>query len=174
MPAETEERGRSHGKNGGGPSRVILRVERKQKGKRRLGERCEPGSFGIPVRLSHPTPSSTDQPSYLLQPGWTQKGGFLRLSMNDENDEKERVSVNERCINVNKTPQKHETRFDPDTLLEKSLKRIVYKTPQKHETRFDPDNLLRKSLKRIVCGRLCHETSGGRPRGKVWNKNDQK
>ena len=85
--------------------------------------------------------------------------------MNDENDEKERVSVSERCINVNKTPQKHETRFDPDTLLEKSLKRIVYKTPQKHETRFDPDNLLRKSLKRIVCGRLCHETSGGRPRG---------
>ena len=107
MPAETEERGRSHGKNGSGPSRVILRVERKQKGKRRLGERCEPGSFGIPVRLSHPTPSSTDQPSYFLQPGWAQKGGFLRLSMNDEHDEEERVSVNERCINVNKTPQKH-------------------------------------------------------------------
>ena len=85
--------------------------------------------------------------------------------MNDEDDERERVSVNERCTDVNKTPQKHETRFDPDTLLRKSLKRIVNKTPQKHETRFDPDTLLRKSLKRIVCGRLCHETSGGRPRG---------
>ena len=139
LPAETEERGRSHGKNGSGPSRVILRVERKQKGKRRFSERCEPGSFGIPVRLSHPTPSSTDQPSYLLQPGWTQKGGFLRLSMNDENDEKERVSVSERCINVNKTPQKHVTRVNPDTLL-------------------------RKILKRIVGGRLGHEASGGRSR----------
>ena len=93
--------------------------------------------------------------------------------MNDENDEKERVSVNERCTNVNKTPQKHETRFDPDTLLEKSLKRIVNKTPQKRETRLNPDILLRKSLKRIVCGRLCHETSGGRSQGQslesgVW------
>ena len=85
--------------------------------------------------------------------------------MNDEHDEEECESVNERCINVNKTPQEHVTKFGPDTLLEKSLKRIVYKTPQKHETRFDPDNLLRKSLKRIVCGRLCHETSGGRPQG---------
>ena len=140
LPAETEERGRSHGKNGSGPSRVILRVERKQKGKRRFSERCEPGSFGIPVRLSLPTSSSADQSSHLLQPGWAQEGGFLRLSMNDENDEKERVSVSERCINVNKTPQKHVTRVDPDTLL-------------------------RKILKRIVGGRLCHETSGGRPRG---------
>ena len=59
--------------------------------------------------------------------------------MNDENDEKERVSVSERCINVNKTPQKHVTRVNPDTLL-------------------------RKILKRIVGGRLGHEASGGRSR----------
>jgi len=125
LSAETEERIRSHGENGSGPSRVLLRVERRQKRKRRLGERCEPGSCWIPVRLSSPTPSSTDQPSHLLQPGGSQEGGFLKLSMNDEHDEEECESVNEQCINVNKTPQEHVTRFGPDSLLEKSLKRIV-------------------------------------------------
>ena len=89
----------------------------------------------------------------------------MKLSMNDEHDEEECESVNERCINVNKTPQEHVTRFGPDSLLEKSLKGIVYRMPQRHKTRIDPDNLLRKSLKRIVYGRPGHETTGVRPRG---------
>ena len=85
--------------------------------------------------------------------------------MDDEYDEEECESVNEPCVNVNKTPQENVTKAGPDNLLEKNLKRIMYKMPQKHKARVDPDSLLRKSLKKIVYGRLGLETTGVRRRG---------
>ena len=85
--------------------------------------------------------------------------------MNVENDEEECESVDERCVNMNKVPQKRVTKPGPDNLLEKNLKRIMYKKPQKYKARVDPNSLLRKCLKKVVCGRLGFETTGVRRLG---------
>merc|ERR1711873_338358 len=87
------------------------------------------------------------------------------MSMDDEYDGQEGESVNEQCVNVNKTPQEHVTKTGPDNLLEKNLKRIMYKKPQKHKARVDPNSLLRKCLKKVVYGRLGFETTGVRRLG---------
>ena len=48
-----------------GPSRLLL-MEREQERKRRTGEGCEQGTFGVPVWLPSSTSSSTNQPPHLL------------------------------------------------------------------------------------------------------------
>ena len=85
--------------------------------------------------------------------------------MDVEHDEEECESVNERCVNINKAPQKRVTKTGPDNLLEKNLKRIMYKKPQKYKARVDPNSLLRKCLKKVVYGRLDFETAGVRRLG---------
>ena len=83
--------------------------------------------------------------------------------MNVENDEEECENVDERCVNMNKVPQKRVTKPGPDNLLEKNLKRIMCKKPQKYQV--DPNGLLRKCLEKVVCGRLGSETAGVRRLG---------
>ena len=125
-------------------------MEREQEGKGRMDKGGKPGTFRIPIWLPSSTSPSSDQPPHLFFSAWAQEGGFLKMRMNVEHDEEECESVNERCVNINKAPQKRVTKTGPDNLLEKNLKRIMYKKPQKHKARVDPDSLLRKSLKKVV------------------------
>ena len=78
---------------------------------RRTGERCEPRTLWVTVWLPSPTSSSTNQSPHLFQSAWAQEGGFLNMSVNEENDEEECESVNDRCVNINKVPQEHVTKL---------------------------------------------------------------
>ena len=57
---------------------------------------------------------------------WTSESGFLISRMNVNGAERKRMSVNEYCTDKQKIPQKDETRVNPDAVLRKSMKRIVY------------------------------------------------
>merc|ERR1712004_908856 len=112
--------------DGGGPSGLLL-MEGEQERTRRTGERWEPWTRWVAVRLPSPASSPTNISPHIFQSAWAQEAGFLNTSVNEENDEEECESVNDRSVNINKVP--HVTKTGPGRFLEKNLKKIMCKVP---------------------------------------------